>query len=148
MRPNEMLNNMIVIAANAHNGQFDRGGKPYFLHVMQVMHLLQTDDEELNCMAVGHDVIEDTDTTYQDLRDAGMTERVIEGIKTLTKVKGQTYEEYCEGLFKNRDAMMVKKCDLRHNSDIRRIKEISQKDVDRTVKYRKLYTEIENRLRA
>lgn len=146
MKTGEMLSNMLVIATNAHAGQFDRGGKPYILHVLKVMHYLKTDDEELQCIAVGHDIIEDTDVTYQELWDAGISKRVIEGITALTKLRGQTLEEYKEGVFANRDAMLVKMCDLRHNSDIRRLKGITQKDFERMQKYHQFYLELKERI--
>lgn len=141
-----MLDKMLVIATNAHSGQFDRGGNPYILHPLKVMHYLKTDDEELMCIALGHDVIEDTKVTYRDLRDAGISERVIAGIRALTKLPGQTYDEYKEGVFANVDAMRVKMADLRHNTDIRRLKGISEKDIERMVKYQKFYLELQSRL--
>lgn len=146
MKKGEMLGKMLVIATNAHAGQFDRGGNPYILHPLKVMHYLKTDDEELMCMALGHDVIEDTSVTYKDLRDVGITERVIDGIRALTKVPGQTYDEYKEGVFANKDAMQVKMADLRHNTDIRRLKGVSEKDVARMVKYQLFYSEIKAKL--
>jgi (p)ppGpp synthase/HD superfamily hydrolase len=94
MKRGEMLAKMIHIATNAHDGQFDKGGVPYILHPLKVMHYLKTDDEELQCIALGHDVIEDTDVTYADLRDAGISERVIAGIAALTKLPGETLAEY------------------------------------------------------
>jgi len=147
MKKGEMLHNMLILTTNAHAGQFDRGGKPYILHPLKVMHYLKTEDEELQCIALGHDVIEDTDTTYQDLREIGMSERVIEGIRALTKQPGQTLEEYKAGIFENKDAMIVKMCDLRHNSDIRRLKGVTEKDIRRTHKYHEFYLEIESKLK-
>ncbi len=146
MRKGEMLNKMLILMVNAHAGQFDRGGNPYALHPLKVMHYLKTDDEELMCIALGHDIIEDTPTTYTDLREAGMTERVIEGIRALTKQPGQTYDEYKAGVFTNRDAMLVKCADLRHNTDIRRLKGVSEKDIARMTKYHQFYMEIKARL--
>jgi (p)ppGpp synthase/HD superfamily hydrolase len=89
MKKGEMLGAMLLLVTNAHAGQFDRGGKPYILHPLAVMHKLRTDDEELMCIALGHDVIEDTKTTYADLRAVGMTERVIEGIRALTRCQAR-----------------------------------------------------------
>ena len=148
MRKGEMLDKMLHIAVNAHHGQFDKGGNPYILHPLKVMHYLKSDDEELMCMALGHDVIEDTSTTYKDLRDAGISERVIAGIRCLTKQPGQTYEEYKEGVFANPDAMRVKMADLRHNTDIRRLKGVTEKDIARIAKYQTFYMEIKARLEA
>jgi guanosine-3',5'-bis(diphosphate) 3'-pyrophosphohydrolase len=146
MRKGEMLDTMLVIVTNAHHGQFDKGGNPYILHPLKVMHYLKSDDEELMCMALGHDVIEDTKVTYKDLREAGITERVINGIRALTKQPGQTYDEYKQGVFENEDAMRVKLADLRHNTDIRRLKGVTEKDIARMAKYHTFYLEIQSKL--
>ena len=146
MKKGEMLGTMLVIATNAHAGQFDRGGAPYILHPLKVMHYLKSDDEELMCKALGHDVIEDTSVTYRDLRDAGISERVVAGIRALTKLPGQTYEEYKAGVFASEDAMRVKLADLRHNTDIRRLKGVTEKDIARMSKYHMFYMEIKSRL--
>lgn len=143
----ELLSKAIHIATNAHHGQFDKGGKPYILHCFRVMNYLDTDDEELQCIALLHDVAEDTRITFQDMRDAGMTDRVIAALRLLTKMPGQTYDEYKSGVLSNVDAMKVKKSDLTDNSDIRRLKGISEKDIERTVKYHRFYLEIESKLK-
>jgi guanosine-3',5'-bis(diphosphate) 3'-pyrophosphohydrolase len=146
MTRGEMLGKMLVLATTGHAGQFDKGGKPYILHPLAVMNILNTDDEELQCIALGHDLIEDTNATYQDLRDAGMTERVIDGIRRMTKQPGQTLDEYKAVIFESVDAMLVKQADLTHNSDIRRLKGVSEKDIQRMAKYHRFYLEIRQRL--
>ena len=146
MTKGTMLAQMLHTATSAHHGQYDRGGNPYILHPLKVMHYLKSNDEELMCMALGHDIIEDTSVTYKDLRDAGMTERVIAGIRALTKQPGQTYEEYKEGVFASEDAMRVKMADLRHNTDIRRLKGVTEKDIARMAKYHTFYMEIRAKL--
>ena len=135
-----------MFATNKHSGQFDKGGNPYILHPLKVMYYLKSTDEELMCVALGHDILEDTDATFADLRAIGMSERVIEAINALTKKPGQSYEEYKESVFSNADAMHVKLCDLRHNSDFRRLKGISEKDVARMAKYMQFFDEITKRL--
>lgn len=146
MKKGQMLSNAILIATNGHAGQFDKGGVPYILHPLKVMHYLKTDDEELQCAAILHDVIEDTIVTYQDLLEAGISQRVIDAVRAVTKLPGETLDEYKARVFANRDAMMVKRADLRHNSDIRRLKGVRQKDIDRVAKYHLFYVEIEQRL--
>ena len=138
-----MLGKMLVIVTNAHAGQFDRGGAPYILHPLKVMHYLKSDDEELMVMALGHDVIEDTDVTYADLREAGISERAIRGIAALTKLPGQTLAEYKVGVFANPDARRVKMADLRHNTDIRRLKGVTEKDIARMAKYHEFFMELQ-----
>ena len=146
MKKGEMLGNMLVLVTNAHAGQFDRGGAPYILHPLKVMHYLKSDDEELMVMALGHDVIEDTDVTYADLRAAGISERAIRGIAALTKLPGQTLAEYKVGVFANPDARRVKMADLRHNTDIRRLKGVTEKDIARMAKYHTFFMEIQAKL--
>lgn len=148
MKKGTMLANMLHIATTAHHGQFDKGGAPYILHPLKVMHYTKSNDEEIQCIALGHDVVEDTNITYQDLREQGMSERVIEGIRALTKIPGQTYDEYKQVVFSNRDAMVVKMADLRHNTDIRRLKGITEKDLARMAKYQMFYLELKERLEA
>jgi (p)ppGpp synthase/HD superfamily hydrolase len=146
MKKGEMLSTAIHMATNAHHGQFDRGGNPYILHVFAVMNFLENPDEELQCAALLHDIVEDTKTSFQELREAGFTDRVVEAVKLLTKMPGQTLEEYKEGVFSSVDAMKVKKADLTHNSDIRRLKGISDKDIERMAKYHRFFLEIQSRL--
>lgn len=146
MTSGELLNRMLLIAVNAHAGQFDKGGKPYVLHPLAVMNYLHTDDEELQCIALGHDVVEDTNVTYIELEKAGMTPRIIAALKLLTKQRGQTHDEYMAGIFTNKDAMLVKLADLRHNSDIRRLKGVTEKDIKRVQKYHEMYMMIKSKL--
>jgi (p)ppGpp synthase/HD superfamily hydrolase len=146
MKKGELLGKMLVIATNAHSGQYDRGGNPYILHPLKVMHYLKSEDEELQCIALGHDVIEDTDVSYQQLVAEGFTERIIQGIRTLTKLPGETYDEYKVRVMENVDAMKVKLADLRHNSDIRRLKGVTEKDLVRIEKYHRFYLEIAAKL--
>jgi (p)ppGpp synthase/HD superfamily hydrolase len=144
----KMLSSMIMLATEAHDGQFDKGGRPYILHSLTVMHKLRTEDEELMCMAAGHDVIEDgkikgVRVTYALLAERGMSDRVIEGIRCLTRMPGETEEEYQAKVKSNRDSRRVKKADLQHNSDIRRLKGVTEKDVARIIKYHKFWLELE-----
>jgi len=146
MRKGEMLDKAILIATNAHAGQFDKGGRPYILHPLAVMYILNTEIEELNSAAVLHDVIEDTKVTYADLRAAGINESVIAIVRILTKVPGETYDEYKARVMESPDAMRVKLADLTHNSDIRRLKGVSEKDIVRMAKYHAFYLEITAKL--
>jgi len=148
MKKGELLGKCIKLMVDAHHGQYDRGGTPYCCHPLKVMHYLKTDDEELQCIALLHDVIEDTKTTWKDLEEIGCTNRIIDAVQALTKMPGQTYDEYKECVFDNKDAMRVKLCDLRHNTDIRRLKGVTQKDLERLGKYNQFYLEIQSKLQT
>ena len=138
----QMLSKMLVLTVNAHQGQFDKGERPYILHPLRVMHRLRSTDEEQQCIALGHDVVEDCGVTYQQLADLGMSQRVIDGIRCLTKVPGETYEEYKQKVKSNWDSVVVKLEDLRDNSDVRRLKGLSDKDFERLRRYQAFWSEL------
>ena len=97
------------------------------MHCLEVMRLLgNTNDEDLKCIALGHDLLEDTDVTYEQLGH-WFNSRIAIGILYLTKNPMRTYDQYIENLKGNRDAVLVKIADLRHNSDITRLKGVTQK---------------------
>lgn len=158
LKKGEQLSKAILISTLGHTGQFDKGGKPYILHPLTVMHKLKTDDEELQSAAVMHDVIEDCSgkritigdrtviISFSMLKDEGFSDRVIECVRCLTKMPGQTYEEYQASVLSNVDAMLVKKEDLRTNSDLRRLKGVTEKDIARAAKYMQFYAVIEVKL--
>lgn len=139
------LNKMLVLVTTEFDGIYDKGGVPYVLHCLKVMHYLKSDDDELQQIALGHDLIEDRkNITYAMLREMGFSERVIEGIRAMTKVPGETNDEYMAKIKANPDAIRVKLADLRHNSDIRRLKGVTEKDVKRIEKYHKMYLELKD----
>lgn len=145
-KPEELLSRMIVLAATGHEHQFDRGGKPYVLHVLRVMTGLRSDDLWRCMIALGHDLIKDAGLTYEKLRQEGFPERVVRGIAALTKLPGETEEEQLRKVLENEDACWVKLSDLEDNSDIRRLKGITEKDLARVQKYHRWYVAIKQRL--
>jgi (p)ppGpp synthase/HD superfamily hydrolase len=143
-----MIDKMIRLAVKGHAGQFDKGGNPYILHVLKVMDNLHSDDEELQCIAIGHDLIEDTRVTAKEMLRQGMSPRVVTAIEMLTKRKGQTDEEYLGLILSSIDCMRVKKADLQHNSDIRRLKGVRPKDITRIIKYHDMWLKIDAKLKS
>lgn len=141
MKRGEMLNKMLVLATNSHSGQYDKGGAPYILHPLKVMYYLKSGDEELQCIALGHDIVEDCGVTYEQLY-IDFSQRVVSGIRALTKVPGESHREYMDKIKQHQDAIKVKLCDLRHNSDIRRLKGIGPKDIARMQKYHEMHLEL------
>ncbi len=140
----KLLSTAIALAAEKHKNQFDKAGMPYILHPLKVMHYLKTDDQELMIIAVLHDVVEDTDVTFSDLYEMGFSGRVVGALRLLTKMPGETADEYLAGIKTNADAIKVKLADLRHNMDARRLKGISAKDSARMDKYSRMYWELKD----
>lgn len=139
LTPAQELALAIKIAAEGHLNQKDKGGNPYILHPLKVMHYLKTDDFQLMAIAALHDVVEDTDVTAADLVILGFSNRVKDAVVLLTKTPNQTPEEYFHGIASNYDAVRVKLADLRHNSDVRRLKGLTDKDLLRVRKYHDMY---------
>jgi len=138
----KLLSKAIQIASEAHEHDLDRGGSPYILHPLRLMFRLRTDDPELMAIAVLHDVVEDSDWTIQDLREQGFTERVLKALTLLTHDDGSPYDDYIEKISKNIDAIFVKMEDLRDNSDITRLKGVTEKDLKRTEKYHRSFVRL------
>ena len=132
------LERAIEIAAEAHKGQKDKYGAPYLGHVTRVMNAGVTDSEKI--VGALHDVVEDTPWTFDDLRREGFSNEIIEAVRCLTKKsEDEDYDEFTERVRKNPLAVRVKLNDLRDNMDIRRMTEVSEKDVKRLNKYLKAY---------
>lgn len=139
------LAGMIALAARAHQDQTDKGGRPYILHCMTVMRYAEEMfgyDDELLAIAVGHDLIEDTGNTADMLEDDGFSPRVVRGILAMTKREGMTKREYQLQVMGNEDAIKVKMCDLRHNTDVTRLKGVTESDMARIKRYCEFYEEL------
>ncbi len=130
-----MLNKAIEIAARAHKDQEDKGGSPYILHPLRVMLRCQS-DLEITC-AVLHDVVEDSDITFDDLKNEGFTEEVIAVLHCLTKREGESYDDFIGRVLENETACRVKLADLADNMDITRIQDPTEEDRARIEKYRR-----------
>lgn len=138
----EWLSKAILVAAIFHDGQYDKSGEPYLTHCLKVLHYLKADDEELQCIAVLHDIVEDTVIELSHLSDYGFSERITNGVFALTKQKDENYDDYIDRVMQNPDAVKVKMCDLRYNMDIRRLKSVTDKDMKRIEKYAKAYQKL------
>ncbi len=123
------------IAKKAHLGQIDKAGEDYIKHPEKVAGFVNSDEEK--AVAYLHDVIEDTELTLEDLREYGFSEEVLEAVDVITKKKGQDYQTYLNSVKENKLARVVKLADLCHNSDLTRLINITEKDIERKEKYQK-----------
>ena len=126
----------IQIAVAAHAGIKDKGGKPYILHPIKVMMRVETEEEQI--VAILHDVVEDTDWTFDALRNEGFSETVIKALETVTKQsEDEDYEDFIKRSLRNDIGRKVKIADLLENLDVTRIGKLSEKDIKRINKYKK-----------
>lgn len=127
------LDQAISIATKAHAGQLDKAGQPYILHPLRLMLKFQAKDEMI--VAVLHDVVEDSSFTLEFLKEYGFSEVIINAIESLTKNKGETYEDFVSRVSNNDLARKVKIEDIRDNLDLTRLDKITPKDLARVEKY-------------
>ena len=133
MNSADLLEKAIAIAVEAHCGQKDRNGAPYILHPLRVMARVDTDAEKT--VAILHDVVEDTDWTFERLAKEGFPNEIIEPLKCVTKKEGEEYEDFVKRSASDDLARRVKLADLEDNMDARRLSKISEKDIGRFQKY-------------
>lgn len=123
------------ISFDAHKEQKDKSGLPYIFHPFHIAE--QMSDEITVCVALLHDVVEDTDMTFEKLSELGFTTEIIEALKLLTHDDSVPYMDYVKEIAKNPVAKAVKLADLRHNSDLTRLDVIDEKALKRAEKYKK-----------
>jgi (p)ppGpp synthase/HD superfamily hydrolase len=137
MNDQELLAKAIKIATEAHEGQTDRYGAPYIFHPLRVMQRLITPAEKT--AGILHDVVEDTNWTFESLRKEGFSDDLLEALKAVTKENGEDYEQFVRRSAANPLARRVKLADLEDNMDLRRMPQVTEKDVPRLEKYVKAW---------
>lgn len=139
-----LLEKAIMIAAEAHAGQIDKGGQTYILHPLAVMSRVSSTDAKI--VAVLHDVIEDTPITVEDLKKEGFPIHIREAILAVTRTEDESYETFIERIAQNELAVEVKLADLEENMKLDRILKVTQKDKDRIVKYKQAYDHLKKQI--
>ena len=107
------------LAFDAHRDQVDKTGMPYVFHPFHLAE--QMEDEITATCALLHDVVEDTDYSFEDLQSMGFPEKVLEPLRLLTHDPAVPYMDYVRKISAHPVAREVKLADLRHNSDLSRM---------------------------
>lgn len=124
------------LARKWHSGQKDKAGKPYIEHLTFVVAHLDERNQETETVAWLHDSVEDTSATLKDIQLIfGKT--VAEAVNAITKRRGESYADYLCRVKSNPIARIVKLSDLKHNSDLSRLSQITDRDLKRKEKYLK-----------
>ena len=123
------------IAFNAHKEQVDKNGIPYIYHPVHLAE--QMDSEETICVALLHDVVEDTNITFENLEEYGFYDEISVALKLMTHDVSIPYMEYVKKIKTNEIAKKVKLADLNHNSDLSRLDFVDEKALQRAEKYKK-----------
>ncbi len=134
----------VGIATEVHKDQRDKAGRPYINHPMAVMQGLRGTEAQMT--AALHDVVEDHPDEYnfESLTQMGCPPTVIEALKLVTHppTYSGSEEEYMTMIQAiadsgNQIAIDVKFKDLTHNSDLSRLPNPTEKDLNRVEKYKR-----------
>ena len=114
-----MTKKALKICFNAHINQVDKAGLPYVFHPFHLAE--QMNDEDSVCVALLHDVVEDTDINFDALKNEGFNDNIINALKLLTHSDDTPYMDYVNKIKTNSLARKVKLADLKHNCDLTRL---------------------------
>ena len=115
-----MTEKALKLCFSVHKDQLDKSGLPYVFHPFNLAE--QMKDELTVTLALLHDVVEDSDCTFEDLQKLGFPDEVLEPLRLLTHDPA---------------AVAVKLADLMHNSDRSRLHCIDEAAKSRLEKYDK-----------
>lgn len=130
-------------AYNAHQNQTGKDNVPYIFHPITVAEAMK--DEISFCVAILHDVVEDTEYTFEDLKKEDFPEKVLLALKFLTHNPEDSYEAYVERISYCPLASAVKRADLAHNMDISRLDNPTETDFKRIERYKKALDILDSR---
>ena len=129
------------IAKVAHEGQVDKAGKPYIEHPMRVMNMGKSMEERI--AGILHDVVEDSEWTFEMLEKEGIPKDVMDALRCVTKLsEDEDYDHFIARVKTNPLAVKVKLNDLKDNMDITRLEEVTEKDLTRLNKYIRAYRQL------
>jgi len=138
----DIIEKSLEIALKAYSGQKDKAGKTYILHPLRLMAKMETEEEM--SVALLHDVIEDSNLTAQDLLNNGIPSNIVNAVQVLTKLSGESYENFIERVLENKLASKIKKADIEDNINILRLNSINNQDLERIAKYHKSWQTLKN----
>ncbi len=143
----DLLFKTLELVLRLFDDKVDKGGLPYLNHLFKVYSNVLDYDEKV--IALLHDVVEDTDVSFEDLKEFGYPDCYVEILSYLTKKKGEYYPDYIERIINSNNihVLNIKMADLKHNMDITRIKEPTINDYERVNKrYLPAYNKIQNKM--
>lgn len=128
------IDDTITLVTEAHAGQIDKAGEPYVGHLLRVYERVATrldglevsiDPQERNDIlhaALLHDIVEDTDHTFEQLRAMGYADATVRRVALLTREEdGRPYQKEIEEIAASGDlgAILIKLSGARSSSAVR-----------------------------
>lgn len=152
---NKELNKVETKAIELINMYFhdktDKGGNSYLDHLWNVAGAIEREAsievvdrqsskgifyQKAFIVALLHDILEDTDTTEEELYKIGCDDEIVKAVKSVTRKQEEKYYfDFIERASQNDIGRLVKKYDLEDNMDIRRLKTFGDYEQKRLKKY-------------
>ena len=149
-----LIKQCLQIASKAHATQLDKAKITYLLHPILVSLMVETHDRSVlkrwacalneqeliwaQCVALLHDVLEDSTVTAENLRnDHHLPFQICEAVDILTKIEGEDYADYLKRVKANPLSRVVKLADLLDNANLDRLSKVTDDDRARRKKYLK-----------
>ena len=131
------LKRAIEIAKQAHAGQVDKGGADYIEHPLRVMEMCETEEEKI--VGILHDVVEDSDWTFEMLEAEGFSDEIVDALRCITRQSDdEDYDAFISRVMTNPLAVKIKLYDLEDNLYLSRLKCITEADLARCEKYKRV----------
>ncbi len=123
----KLLEKAYYFAKKKHEGQIRKSGEPFFIHPTEVAFILAQRKMDTETIAAGllHDVLEDTDTTYEELKREFGEEIafLVEGVTKLHKYhfkskeehKAESFRKMLLSMAKDIRVLIIKLADRLHN---------------------------------
>lgn len=140
----DLLLKATQLARKCHEGQVDKGGKPYIEHCLRVMNQGNTIEEKI--VGVLHDAVEDSNLTLEDLEKEGFPEDIISAIDSMSRREDESRNKYLKRVAENPIALAVKIADMTDNARLDRIPNPTEKDIRRTNMYKKDIERLQKKL--
>ena len=111
----KLYRDALDLAADAHQGQVDKCGEPYYLHPLRIAaHFQELNDADAAIVACLHDLVEDTSCSLEYLEDR-YSESIVDAVDAITRREGEQYKQYLKRCCENDAARQVKKEDIQDN---------------------------------
>ena len=139
----ELIYKAKKLAFEYHKDQRDRAGEPYLEHLKTVADGLSIKEEDYICVAWLHDIVEDHNYPVEKIKFE-FGDKIASAVVAISKIKGESYQDYLNRVKSNEIARIVKLSDLAHNMQLSRLPKVTLKDLQRVEKYKKAKKFLEN----
>lgn len=131
--PGDPIAKAMQVAGREHADQKDKGGNAYSKHALAVAYAVMAGggSDATIAAALMHDIVEDTTVSTEDLRrKVGFSDAIVDAVDAVPRRPEETVDQYLGRLALNKDAVVIKRADVRHNMDLSRLnREPTDKDL-------------------